>query len=428
MLLLDNSAWLKKRLGLPLVAVVCVTILYLCSMPAIADEASSPSWLDDNLQFHIFGTLGASYHDEKGLEYRRNIEQRNGVSANQLDFSSDSLLGGQLDLQINELFSASTQVVSRNNAKGNWKPEPITGFLRYQPSEMIQIRLGRIPTYSNVGAETRFASYAYTEVRPSPELYGLFSPIDRYDGVSIEYTTPIATGIGKVILNYGSSVGDLFINNHFDIDDTSNTGVGLSWQKDNLELRGLYTHERISNDNSLAALGQALAATPFPTAQQRGAEIISTENYTREIYGAAVAYTPGEWEIKVVAGGGRQGGSSKIKAEAGSILIGYNLGQFTPYAIAAYNRTRTNIKPSGVLNLTPQLTQLNALYTDALTASKAEQDTLSLGVRYDFAKNYALKFQVDKINAETTPYTLSTRTESADKDLTLFTIALDFLF
>lgn len=428
MLVINNQTWLKQTCCLRLSLAVSLLSACLFAPSAFAEAENESNWLADRVQLRAFGTIGASYHDEAGLEYRRNIEQKNGVSAKQLDFSSDSLLGGQADLLINNLFSASTQVVSRNNAEGNWKPELITAFLRYQPNENIQLRLGRMTTFSNVGAETRYAGYAYTEVRPSTELYGLFGSIDRYDGVSLEYTTPFATGIGKVMLTYGDTVGELFVSRRIKIDHTRHTGITANWQKGDFEIRGLYNHYRIKNEISYEPIAEALAEIPFPDAQLRAADIRSHENYSRQTYGAAVRYTPGPWQIKAVLGAGRQSDFNKLRSEAGSVLIGYKMGQLTPYAIAAYARARTEVKPSGVPNLTPQLIQLNSFYQDALTGSRIEQDSLSLGLRYDVAENYALKFQVDKINAQRTPLTFSTRNEPTDKDLTLFTIALDFLF
>jgi len=410
----------------------CALLFSLTTQTACSNEHhDEPNGFEDRLQLHLFGTLGASYHDEDGLEYRRSLEQKNGVSANQLDFSSDSLLGGQADLQITQTLSASTQVVSRNNSKGNWKPELIAGFLRYQPNENIQIRIGRMPTFSNVGAETRYVSYAYTEVRPSVELYGLFSPLDRYDGISLEYTTPIASGIGKVLLSYGETVGELFVDsptNSTDIEDTTNTGVGLSWQRGDLEALLLYNHYRVKNDDNYIGLAQFLSATPFPVAQQRAQDIRDTQNYSSEIWGAAFSYTPGAWKIKGVIGKGRYSDFTRLKSEGASVMVGYNIGQFTPYFITAYARASTDKKPSGVLNLTPALAQLNAGYDTTFALSRIKQESISLGLRYDIAKNYALKFQVDKVNADSTPVILSNRNADADKDLTLMTIALDFLF
>ena len=57
------------------------------------------------------------------------------------------------------------------------------------------------------------------------------------------------------------------------------------------------------------------------------------------------------------------------------------------------------------------------------------QHSLGAGVRYDFATNYALKMQVEKVRASSssiliTPAGMPVR----DTSLTLFSVVLDFVF
>lgn len=53
----------------------------------LTEDAANKNWLPKQLSLQAFGTLGASYHHEDGIEYRRNIDQKNGVSPHQIDFS-----------------------------------------------------------------------------------------------------------------------------------------------------------------------------------------------------------------------------------------------------------------------------------------------------------------------------------------------------
>ena len=402
---------------------ICLNIIVFLSPLALADEGN---WSPEPLHLHAFGTLGASYHDEKGLDYRRNVEQKNGVQTNQLDFTSDSLLGGQADLLINDELSSNLQLVSRNNSEGNWKPELITGFIKYKPSEKLQFRLGRMLIVSNLGAETRYAGYAFTAVRPS---LSVFSAYDRYDGIDIEYTTPLANGIANVLVNYGKTVGEAYLGNRtIDIKNITNTGLTAGWQKNNFEVLGLFTVLNAKNQTAYEPLAQALETTPFPLANQRATEIRNSKEFKVYIYGASVKYEFDAWKIEGVLGRSHINNYSQAKAETGSMVLAYRSGEFTPYAIAAYSRIKTKSKPTGVPNLNAQLLALNTAYNTAINAYNTNQNTLSLGLRYDFAENYAIKTQIDKINAESNPAIISSRPQGDDKDLTLFTIALDFLF
>jgi hypothetical protein len=70
---------------------------------------------------------------------------------------------------------------------------------------------------------------------------------------------------------------------------------------------------------------------------------------------------------------------------------------------------------------------LNAAVTSLLTA--AEQDTDTIGVRWDFAKSLALKVQVDRVKPKARSGTLLYAPASGYKDnLTVVGAALDFVF
>lgn len=406
-----------------------LSVSFFLNTAAIAEETNK-NWLPEQLQWHVFGTLGASYHEEEGIGYRRSLEQKNSVQANQLDFASDSLLGSQADLSISEEFSSSLQVVSRNNSSGNWKPEVVSAFVKYKPSETLQFRIGRMPETSNLGGETRYVSYAYTQVRPSPEIYGLFSLYDRYDGVDAEYTSPFATGIGKIIVNYGKTVGEFYLGDtSSQVNNVYNYGLVTSWQKDNLELLGLFSVHHTKDQDSYEPLAASLDATPFPLANQRATEIRDSEDYKTYIYAASINYEFDAWKFQGVMTRSNTDSYFEINGKSGSAIIAYRAGKFTPYAITAYSKLTTKFKPIDIPNIpNPQLQALNSAYNYASNIFERDINTLGLGLRYDIAENYALKLQVDKINAKSDPVIMSTKPQGTNKDLTLLTIALDFLF
>jgi hypothetical protein len=119
----------------------------------------------------------------------------------------------------------------------------------------------------------------------------------------------------------------------------------------------------------------------------------------------------------------------EINGKSGSAIIAYRAGKLTPYAITAYSRLTTKFKPIDIPNIpNPQLQALNSAYNSASNIFERDINTLGLGLRYDIAENYALKLQVDKINAKSDPVIMSTKPQGTNKDLTLLTIALDFLF
>jgi hypothetical protein len=81
---------------------------------------------------------------------------------------------------------------------------------------------------------------------------------------------------------------------------------------------------------------------------------------------------------------------------------GYRVGPFTPYLTYAQITQRTNSSPGLNLaevpaDLAPTAAALNTTLNQVLN-SRPDQYTWSMGVRWDFLKNFDLKLQLDRID------------------------------
>jgi len=99
---------------------------------------------DRRTSFGGFGTIGALYHDEDGLEYRRSVSQGSGAEAGEVDFATDTIGGLQLNAAWNQQLDAVIQGVTRLSANDDWDPQLTRAFVRYNPNETIALRAGRI--------------------------------------------------------------------------------------------------------------------------------------------------------------------------------------------------------------------------------------------------------------------------------------------
>jgi hypothetical protein len=116
--------------------------------------------------------------------------------------------------------------------------------------------------------------------------------------------------------------------------------------------------------------------------------------------------------------------------------FGYRVDQLTPYISYSSQRTARNFIDTSVpaAYATPLTTQLNqaALLTQANI--KTNQAIIALGTRYDFARNMALKFQIDHIRYQDPESLIDPSLSTSDvvnrgyKALTLYSLALDFIF
>ena len=414
----------EKLLGLVLMLAVSQTSF---AESTLADEVASKSWLPEKLTLHAFGTLGASYHHEDGIEYRRNVEQKNGVPAHQIDFSSDSVLGAQADLAINEKLSASLQLVSRNNAYGNWKPDVMTAFVKYSPVESIDIRVGRMIAEANIGGESPYTGYSYVNIRPTPEVFGLLTSYQRYQGIDVQYKHPLFGGIGRIKASYGKAIGERYIAGVSDDVDANNTGLMLAWQNENLEIRAVHAIINAQDSTSALVLTKALEATPLPSAQQRAQQIHDSEKYAISISGISAEYAIKQFKFIGIYGKYNTKYFPTYHGESHTLLASYQYGNFTPYFMVAKSYFTPKNEPL-VLPPIPQLQPLSQGYSLFNNILTTKQSTITAGLRYEINDHTALKLQIDDIKASSTPITLSTRPLGENKDLLLMSAALDFIF
>lgn len=411
-----------------------VAYIALLSLPPVAmAEEDSPSWFEEHVTLHGFGSIGASYHTEEGLGYRRNLEQKDSVEAHKLDFASDSILGGQVDVRFNDNLSSSLQMVSRNNAYGNWKPAVVSAFIKYSPTPSLSVRVGQMTQDSNFGSASRYASYAYTYIRPSPEIYGVFSSYDRYQGVDFDYRLQLASGIGRLYLAHGDIVGNRYLQGASPdgrsdrVKDAKVTAAMLSWQKDSLEVRAFVEKLDFKNVHTFDPLAQGLATLPFPQAQAVVAQIDEAHTIDVPIYGLAAEYELDAWKFQGILSKYKNNGFPKTEGKIIKGMVAYRHGNFTPYVMMAYGKTKQQ-DDALVLPPIPALKPLQAAYNQAANALAVDQSTFSVGLRYEINDHAAFKFQVDKTRADKSPTIISTDPTRQDKDMTLMSATIDFLF
>lgn len=114
-----------------------IAFLHLGSVAAFAED-SYPGFTVKG-----FGTLGASGTDTSRFRFRRDIKQSSGVD-NRWGIDTDSRLGLQLDVDINQSWHATAQWVARNNTGDFFEQNLDWLFLRWRPVDDLDIRLGRL--------------------------------------------------------------------------------------------------------------------------------------------------------------------------------------------------------------------------------------------------------------------------------------------
>ncbi len=405
------------RLGL-------LSICYLNTQASFAAENINNSWLADKFDGYLYGSLVASYHNNDALTLKRDISQQDGVEAHSFNAISNSLMGGQVSYNINSQFSATTQLVSRNNVWDNWQPRVVSAFIKYTPSNPLQFRFGRMPRSFLVG-DSIYVGYANNNIMPPTEIFGV-TDNKSYDGMDVDYCWPFAGGINSVKLGYGKPVGLSLSTQDGYIDGTQTMFGLLEWQKDTLQIRGSVT-KYLSSTDTLDILSNNLALIPLGNAQLRAQQISADKNYSTTIFSVSAKYEINKWQMLGSVLSFTRSGFPEAHGKAGMLLLSHNMDKFTPYASFSWIESQQDSNDLA-LNLPASFTTLTNSYAILANSQNYKQSTLSIGLRYDINEHYDIKLQLDQVRSNNSPLMGASSANPKDESMTVFNIGLDFLF
>lgn len=401
---------------------LCLTLL-LALVPAIA--------LADGLDaapvtFGAFGTLGAVYQNSHGLAYRRSVSQGHGARAGEIDLGTDSLLGLQVTGRATSSLDAQVQTIVRRNAHGVWRPELARAFVRYRPNQAVMVRAGRVGLGIYLLADALDVGYSYLTIRPPVELYGMLAS-DEFDGADATLSRRLANGVGRIRAFAGRLPFQTALANGsvVSVDNTSIFGVTTDYLYRAWQARAalLEIHLPVSAN----PIAPALAQTGFPQAVALAGEL---NRSPQNAYGAVLGalYDGDPLQVGVILGHFNADYPQGPKFNAGFAMLGYRVGQMTPYAAFSMTDSFSTVRGTGLPSL-PVFEPLIAAAREDQTATQANQRDLSLGVRYDFAPHLDLKAQVDRVWLHQSDLVFDYNVpRPGHTSLTVLGVALDFAY
>ena len=397
----------------------------LTAGPAHA-ELSAPE-----LKLRGFGTLSAVASDERQADFAATVLQPNGAGFTRpWSVTPDTRLGGQLDAIFNDRFSAVLQVVAQHHHDNSFTPAIEWANFKFQATEALSLRAGRIAAPTFLISETRLVGYSQPWIRPPVEVYGVL-PTTSNDGVDATYRHRVGSAINTVQAFYGTTTAKFATGT---ASARPAWGVNDTVQLGDLTLRAGYSANEIDMDfpsiNALRSGLAAFTAVPGPVGAQANALLqrYPVRDVRIGLLALGASYDPGQW---FVLGEFVQfdGGSILSDSRSWYVSGGWRFGSVTPYA--TYARTRADIPSEPGLPL-PAAAPLNAGLNGALNSSfSGSQATLTLGVRWDLRENMALKAQYDRIDlgANSAGRLVNVQPGFArGSTVNLFSVALDFVF
>jgi hypothetical protein len=407
-------------------AAMALIALPLC---AIGDD-TEPGSGSSVFSFSGFGTVGETHSSEDNADFTNSIFQPNGAGhSRSWSPTVDSLIGGQISARITPELSAVVQVIAQQNYDGTYRPHVEWANIKYQFTPDLSVRIGRVELPTFLFSDTRKVGYTLPWVRPPIEVYSLL-PITASDGGGISYR-----------LNFGdltnTTQGSYVQSN---TPQSDNRGSALA--RDSINFSNTTEYKsltfRVSYQHALLTIASLDGfLDTFKMFGPQGIAIADKYNsdgkpVVTEVIGAS--YDPGRWFLISEWAHARLN-SFLGQSTAWYASSGIRVGKFTPYVSYSRASAASNSDPGLALTgLPPALAGFAAGLNAALNSilqQIPDQNTVSLGTRWDFAKNVDLKVQFDhtRIGADSDGTLINVQPGfRPGGTANLFSAAVDFVF
>jgi len=371
-----------------------VMALMSISISAVAADAVDSGTSPSIFSFSGFGTVGEVHSSQDSADFANSDLQPNGAGyTRSWSPEVDSLIGGQVSARITPELSAVVQIIAQQNNDGTYTPHVEWANIKYQFTPDLSVRVGRVELPTFLFSDTRKVGYTYPWVRPPIEVYTLL-PITASDGADFSNRLSFGDVHNTTQGSYVQSNTPLPHNGGTAIARDS-INVSNTSEYKSLTFRVSYQNARLT----IASLDSFLDTFRMFGPQGIGiADRYDSDDKPVVTEVVGISYDPGHWFV-ISEWGHARSNSFLGDSTAWYASSGYRAGQFTPYVTYSHESSAGN--PDAALTLAglpPALVGfaagLNAALNSILQSNPA-QTTVSLGSRWDFAKNLDLKVQFD---------------------------------
>jgi hypothetical protein len=330
--------------------VFALIAIVIVSYPACAYSADGTADSGSSMfSFNGFGTLGVVHSSDNQSDFVSKPAQPKGAGyTDSWSATPDTKLGIQLNVAVTDRLSAVVQVMSQYQYDGTFKPDLEWGNVKYQVTPDLSVRAGRIAIPTFMVSDSLNIGYALPFARIPLEVYGQL-PETHSDGIDGSYRMHVGDAINTVQV----FLGDF---------------------KSKLPNQGTYNTHDLYGIVDTIEFGAATLHFSYQTLRyELSFEGLVLDENPQRIITIGAGYDPGKWYVS--------GEVIRVPDDAfglfygGYINAGRRFGKVTPYLGYA----RIHMSRAGSLGLPPFI----------------NQDTSTLGVRWDFMKHVDFKAQLD---------------------------------
>jgi hypothetical protein len=405
--------------------IAAAAAMLLCVTAAGAQVAETP-----NFSFNGFGTLGVVHSDEDQADFASNLFVPDGAGyTREWSPEVDSVLGLQLTADLTPRFTGILQVVSEQRYDETYTPVVEWANLKFDITPDLSVRAGRMVQQTFLVSEYRKVRYATPWIRPPKEVYDMI-PVTNVDGIDLSYRFRFDGFTNTVRALYGTKDADIPDGSEVTARDIVVLSNTLEWGA--ATLFASYGRYRLTIEGLTPFFD---AFRQFGAQGEAIADQYDVDGKRFRMMSFGLRYDPGDW---FVMGEWARSNSRTFIGDIRGWYItgGYRFGEVTPYMTLAQVQAHGDTSAPGLslAGLPPaQAAQggwLNAVLNQML-GSAAQQKSISVGIRWDFIRNAALKVQYQYLDLDDGSRGVLTNTQPGFEpggSVNLFSAAIDFVF
>lgn len=384
----------------------------------------------ERLRVSGFGTLGLTWGGKKNYGIQK--EYTHDFQYGNVSVLTDSVFGLQLDFNITKHLDATIQAVAEDRIRQDFNNIVDWAYLSYRPTSNLVIRAGRMGIDLFMLSEYRNVGYAYLWTHPVIEFYKPIS-LSHYEGIDFRYSRRIKPGYFEFKVFGGQTGSDINVGNgEFNLRMRPFVGFNTSLEDNDWKIRLTYSTTDTAFIKAPAdPLVNALNLVPqalWPQASALHDRLKGVDTQTH-YFSAGFSYDKHNWiiqsEFSLIASRW-----ASVDMTNGYLSVGRRIGPVTLYTVGSYARSSSRPRVDQNQILSADLRDLAFATQNLLDAVRIDQNTVSVGLRWDFYPRTALKLQWDHTWTRKHGGGLLDLKKPLDHDITLnmFSANLNFVF
>ena len=377
---------------LNIVKFLLLTTLPSLSFIAIADE-SYPTW-----SVKGFGSLGFTRADTDKIGFYRNRTQTQEAKKS-LEIATDSRLGVQLDVDLNDNWHITTQFIARDHSGDFLEQNLDWAYLRWYPNEDTVVRAGRMGFDAFLLSDYRNVGFAYPWMRPPHEFYANI-PITHYDGIDIKESFSLDNGAFLSLKAYAGYTSTQLSEEYYDTElEGPMAGANIMYETGSWRFRAGYTYIRqivdIDTGELKLQINDPTTNFLFPNLNQL-APLITFKDSNIHFMSLGTSYDDGTWLAHAEASYMDTKGQELFNPDTASAYLSIgrrfaNVTLYSLYGISHSFQKKTKVPDPRFPD--PRLIQLHQEVEGRFNSQAIKQQSLSIGLRWDFHPKAAFKAQ-----------------------------------